>query len=163
MCRAKWREDQERDPGEDDLVFIGRGGAPLNYDWIDDQFRGVALKLHKEGLVVNGNPKSWHTHALRHSFETEASHAGVKAEIRDYFLGHVGGIRWVYNHRDEVHPEDLVKEYLRIEPYVSLEQTQTAVRKEYEDREMILIKRLAALEERVSQWAEEGGGASSAP
>lgn len=109
----------------------------------------------QQGLIDEYRPESWHTHALRHSFETEASHAGVKAEIRDFFLGHIGGIQWVYNHRDELHQDDLVKEYVKIEPYVSLNPNETTLRGEYEERERVLLKRLLALEEKVSRWASQ--------
>lgn len=98
--------------------------------------------LSESGLLENGNPSSWHTHALRHSFETEASHAGVKAEVRDFFLGHLAGIRWTYNHRDEIHPEDLRREYLRIEPYVSLSETETTLKGEFEEERMSWIKEI---------------------
>lgn len=64
----------------------------------------MALALHRQGLVSNGNPASWHSHALRHSFETESAHAKVKAEIRNFFEGHIAGIQFIYNHTDEIHP-----------------------------------------------------------
>lgn len=150
VWRQKWAEMRGRQPREKDLIFLGKGGAPMNYGWIDEKLRDTAARLFKEALVKNGNPESWHTHALRHSFETEAAHAGVKSEIRDYFLGHVGGIQWIYNHRDEIHPEDLEKEYLKIEPYVSLEPGEITIREEYEQKEKRLYDRVIRLEEQLA-------------
>lgn len=108
-------------------------------------FRDAARVLGDRGLLRNPDPSSWHPHALRHSFETEASHAGVKAEFRDYFLGHIGGIQWIYNHRDEIHPEDLAAEYSKIEPYVSLNPDQAIVRKESSEKERSILNEFLSL------------------
>lgn len=94
-------------------IFPSTSGNLMNDGWLNERMRRTTVNLMKQGLIDQYPPESWHTHALRHSFETEASHAGVKAEIRDFFLGHVTGIQWTYNYRDELHPEDLVQEYLR--------------------------------------------------
>jgi integrase len=125
--------------------------------------RDAAKALGEKGLLRNSNPESWHPHALRHSFETEASHAGVKAEFRDYFLGHVGGIQWVYNHRDEIHPEDLVAEWSRIEPYVSLNPDQAVVRRESSERERSILNEYLLLRKdfealKAEFLASRGGG-----
>ena len=93
-------------------IFPSKSGSLMSDEWLNERMRRTAVNLMKQGLIGQYPPESWHTHALRHSFETEASHAGVKAEIRDFFLGHVTGIQWIYDHRDELHPEDLVQEYL---------------------------------------------------
>ncbi|MDA4117593.1 MAG: site-specific integrase [Thaumarchaeota archaeon] len=142
-------------------VFTSKRGSHCFYGWLNTQMKRTAQRLMRQGLIAEYPLASWHSHALRHSFETEASHAGVKAEIRDFFLGHIGGIQWVYNHRDELHEDDLLKEYARIEPFVSLNPTETTLRGEYEDREKVLVKRLLALEEKVSRWASQE--APSAP
>jgi hypothetical protein len=34
-------------------------------------------------------------------------HAGVQSELVEFFMGHTKGIKWVYDDRNEVHPEDL--------------------------------------------------------
>jgi integrase len=115
----------------------------------------AARKAGTAGMLKNPDLRSWHPHALRHSFETEASHAGVKAEVRDFFLGHVSGIMWTYNHRDELHPEDLVREYEKIEPLVSLTPDEQTVRTEFQEREKTLQKRLEAAENLLAELRKE--------
>ena len=135
-----------REANPDDPVFLGkqRFQKPglMTVGYLNTVLHRTALALFKEGMVKNGDKKAWTTHKLRHSFETEASHAGVKAEVRDFFMGHMKGIQWIYNHRDEVHPEDLVQEYPKIEQYVSLKPN---VKSETGDRVRLLEKQVAFL------------------
>lgn len=116
------------------LKLMGPGNMP-DYSTVLNHLHFAARKLGEGGLLKNPRIDSWHPHALRHSFETEAAHAGVKAEVRDFFLGHLKGIQWVYNHRDELHPEDLVLEYQKVEPFVSLDYTEASLKSRYQDRE----------------------------
>lgn len=135
-----WRPLSEkrlgRKAGPDDLVFQGKpkGGETLiSGAWLNKQLQETAARLFAQGLIRNGDPKSWHTHALRHSFETEGSHGGARKEVLGYLEGHLRDIMWVYNHRDDVHPEDLDREYLeKIEPFVSLDPSAAEVRRELE-------------------------------
>jgi integrase len=121
------------------------GQAFPQYHTVLYGLKDAARRLSAKGLLKNPELASWHPHALRHSFETEASHAGVKAEIRDFFLGHIGGIQWIYNHRDEVHPDDLIKEYSKIEPFVSLNPDETVTRERYSGREKELRSEVEVL------------------
>lgn len=143
------------DSREGAYVFPSKSGNFVNDNWLNRRMRGTAMNLMKQGLIDQYPPESWHSHALRHSFETEASHAGVRAEFRDFFLGHVSGIQWIYNHRDELHPEDLVKEYLKIEPLVSLSPNEATLRNEYEQKENVLLKRLENLERLYAELKRE--------
>lgn len=113
--------------------------------WLNVCLKGAAAKLEGEELIGHYPRESWHTHALRHSFETEASHAGVRAEIRDYFMGHITGIQWTYNHRDEIHPQDLIEEYLKIEPLVSLNPTEATLKVQFASREKEIVNQLGEL------------------
>lgn len=119
------------------LRLLGERGFS-KYQTVFFHLKATARRLGEKGLLKNPELPSWRPYALRHSFETEASHAGVKAEVRDYFMGHVTGIQWVYNHRDEIHPEDLATEYRKIEPYVSLNPDGATLRSEFEKREASL-------------------------
>ncbi len=145
IWRGTWGSLQEREPTEQDYVFVSKFNRIMDPTWINSSLKRTAAALFRQGLIKNGSPASWHSHFLRHSFETEAAHAGVKAEFRDYFLGHVGGIQWIYNHRDELHPGDLVDEYRKIEPLVSLDATEAALREEFDVREQTLRAEFAAL------------------
>jgi integrase len=136
-------------------------GMPA-YNTLLDNFRSTARKLISKGMLKNQDPASYHPHALRHSFETEASHAGVKAEIRDYFMGHLGGIMWTYNHRDEIHPEDLVKEYRKIEPFVSLNETETTLREEFDTREKQMLTEYLELRRAFEELKAEFRASQSA-
>lgn len=124
------------------LRSLGARGFPA-YSTVRMGLKRSARKLGAAGLLKNPNLASWHPHALRHSFETEASHAGVKAEIRDFWLGHVAGVQWVYNHRDEIHPDDLVAEYQKVEPYLSLVPSEVVVEERFADREKLITRKLA--------------------
>lgn len=150
----KWADLQKKRPNPEDLVFMGKGG-PMSVGNLNEALRRMALRLARQGLVRNANPQSWHSHYLRHSFETEAAHAGVPKEVRGFFEGHVTDIAWVYNHTDAIHEEDLVSAYLKLEPYVSLDQTEATMKRDYEEKERVLLRRLAALEERVSRMTAE--------
>jgi integrase len=163
IWRAKWAEDVGREPRAEDLIFLGKREVPMAPSWLNERFRLTALRLHKQGLVKNGSPGSWHVYALRHSFETEASHARVPSEIRDFLLGHLRGIQWVYNHRDQLYPEDVEREYAKMEPYVSLEPDKLTVRTEFEEREKSLLKRLEAAENLLEQLKQELSSSPAAP
>jgi len=131
------------------LRLLGTAGMP-NYSSLLDHLHMAARNLALSGALENGNIASWHPHAFGHSFETEASHAGVKSEIRDYFMSHIGGIQYLYNHRHELHPEDLVEAYRNLEPFLSLNPTQAIVEGRFAEREKTLRDefegRLARLE-----------------
>jgi len=155
LWRELWKENVGREPRPDDLVFLGKRSRRMDQRRLNLVLKKAALPLARQGAVRNATPQSWHVHYLRHSFETEASHAGVRGEIRDYFMGHLDGIMWTYNHRDEIHPEDLVKEYLRIELYLSLEPGRQTVEAEFEEREKSLIKRIERAEALLAELKSE--------
>ena len=106
VWRGLWSELQGREPSPEDPIFLGKRGSYLTADWLNKRVRRTATNLLRQGVITNGEPRSWHSHALRHSFRTEASHAGVKTEVSEFFLGHLGGINYVYNHRDHLRLPD---------------------------------------------------------
>lgn len=127
------------------MKTVGARGFP-RYDSLADQFRDAAMKLGGKGLLKNPDRRSWHIHALRHSFSTECKAARVDNEIREFFLGHVGGIAYVYQHQ-EVHEGDILAEYEKVEPFVSLDANEASIRKEFESREKELRSEFEALRE----------------
>ena len=133
------------------LELIEERGFPT-YPTLLKSFHRAALRLGKRGLLKNPDLTSWHPHALRHSFSTECSHAGVKPEVREFLMGHISGIAWVYQH-PELHERDLVEEYSKVEPYVSLNPSvivaEERVRVEFEAR-------LARLERELQEYARKG-------
>jgi integrase len=151
IWRQKWVEDLERDPAPADLVFSGKRHGPMSPGWLNACFKESAVRLHKQGLVSNGDSDSWHVYALRHSFSTECAHAEVNREVREFWMGHVSAISWVYQH-PELHEEDFVREYSKVEPYLSLNPTEVVtearVRAEFEDR-------LQRLEHQIQEYASK--------
>jgi hypothetical protein len=124
---------------------MGKGGR-IHRGYLNARFRETALAMHRQGLVKNGNPDSWHNHFLRASFDTEGSHAGVPKEIRGFFEGHVKDISWVYNRSDEIHEGDNQKWYRQIEPLVSLEPDKASMQAEFEVREKSFLSRVERAE-----------------
>lgn len=163
IWREEWKSLNSRDPHLQDLVFLGKAGRPVDFSWLNERMRRMALRLSAQGLIKNGNPRSWHSHSLRHNFRSEAAHAGIKSEIAEFLMGHIGGIVYVYNHRDELHPDDLVKEYLKVEPFVSLDYTETALRQEYESREETLLRKVLKLEKDYESLKREVLSGRQAP
>ncbi len=151
--------------GVDLLKTVGGRGFPT-YEYLGDQFRAAAAKLGAKGLLKNPDRRSWHIHALRHSFSTECSHARVIPEVREFFLGHVGGISFVYQHQ-EIHEEDILAEYAKLEPLVSLNPDEASIRRGFETREKEIRTEFEALrknfEDLQARVLSSGNGGSSRP
>jgi integrase len=152
LWRQKCAERDGSNLSPDGFVFSGKGGGGANAWWLDYQLKQTASRLFKEELVKNGDPESWHSHALRHSFSTECSRAGVKPEVRECMMGHLQGIAWVYQHPD-LHEEDLEKEYAKVEPFVSLSQTEAVLKGEFEEERRNWIIEIQDLKRQVARLA----------
>lgn len=148
IWRENWVEYVGREPAPEDYVLVGKSlhesGQIAKLRTLDDHnlnnsMKRAAIKLFKQGLVKNGQPRAWHSHALRHSFETQASHARVSNEIRNFFEGHSNGITAIYNHRAEIFESDLASEYLKIEPLVSLNPDRVTLQAEFGSREKQML------------------------
>ena len=137
------------------LKVVGESGFS-GYPTVLKSMHRAAMRLGREGLLRNPDMASWHPHALRHSFSTECSHAGVKPEVREFFLGHVSGISWVYLH-PEIHEADILEEYRKVEPYVSLDYTEAALRGEYDEREEGVLRELLDLRRKVDRLLGQNG------
>lgn len=134
IWRETWVRDMGKEPTPEDLVFYGRKYGPMSPGYLNSEFKETAMILHKQGLVSNGDPGAWHNYTLRHSYKSESEHAGARSGIVEYFMGHTAGISWVYNHRDELHPEDFEAEYLKIEPHLSLNPSEIEVERKVSAR-----------------------------
>src|SRR5207237_4452969 len=129
-------------PQPDDVVFVGKIGKGMSLGWINEQFRSMAMKLARQGLVENGSPQSWHSHMLRHSFKTESEHVGIKSGVVEFWMGHSGGIAQVYDNRDEVHAQDFIEAYKKLEPHLSLDYTEAVMTEQFESREKTLLSKI---------------------
>jgi integrase len=138
LWRGRWAELIGREPGPEDLVFLGKFKGPLDRAWLNVSLKRMAKRLSERGLISNGHPASWHTHYLRHSFKTEGEHAKVQSGLIEYFMGHLEGISWVYDNRDQVHEQDFSEAYTRLEPYVSLDFNEATAKEEMKNREKLL-------------------------
>ena len=112
------------------------------------------FQLGSQGLLKNPNPGSWHPHNLRHSFSTECSHVGVKPEVREFFMGHISGISWVYQH-PELHEADILAEWRKVHPYVSLDYTEVALRDEFSERERSMVSEIVDLKRLYEELKRE--------
>jgi integrase len=154
LWRERWVELAAREPHPDELVFISKGGRKMDYGWLNRQMRKTALRLARQKLVQNGDPASCHSHALRHSFKGEAEHAGIKSGMVEFFMGHTTGLNWVYDNRDEVHQEDFLEAYRKLEPHISLDYTQSVLTEQFEEERKSWITEIAALRAEISRLAE---------
>ncbi len=160
LWREKWEELVGRPPQPDDLVFMGKRRKGMELAWINAQFKSTALKMARQGLVENDSAGSWHSHMLRHSFKTESEHAGIKSGIAEFWMGHSGGIAQVYDNRDEVHEQDFIEAYKKLEPHVSLDCTETVMTERFDEERKSWISEIASLRQEVARLA---GLSSQAP
>ena len=120
IWRQKWAQNLGREPTPGDLIFFNKKRkehqehGPLSPGWLNECFKETAMKLHREGLISNGERDCWHVYALRHSFKTEAEHAGMKSGIVEFLMGHNKGIAWTYDNKDQLHPSDLSRSTRRL-------------------------------------------------
>jgi integrase len=154
IWREEWKAAIGREPMKDDLIFLGKKRrfspehGPVSPGWLNQCFKETGKRLYAEGLVKNGTPDDWHIYQLRHSFSTECSHAEVKAEVREFWMGHISAISWVYQH-PELHEQDFVDEYRKVEPYVSLSQSERAIEERVKSQ---FEARLAGLEAQMQEY-----------
>jgi integrase len=166
IWRQKWTQNLGREPTPGDLIFFNKKRkereehGPLSPGWLNECFKETAMKLHREGLISNGARDCWHIYALRHSFKTEAEHAGVKSGVVEFLMGHNKGISWTYDNRDQLHPGDFEEEYAKVEPFLSLDYTEALSKREIEARNEEVMKLIRELQAKVdwltSQQASSG-------
>lgn len=105
--KERWKAWIRREPLPEELVFLSKRRKPLTPIWVNRVFKETVVRLANQGLVSRSNPASWHSHSLRHSFKTQGKCARMPSDFVELWMGHDGGIRRVYDDRDQVHAEDL--------------------------------------------------------
>ena len=154
----RFRKIGGRRTAPSDLVSFGKRHGGMSPGWINTCFKKGAMRLHRQGLVAQGDPDSLHVYALRHS-STECAHAEVNREVREFWMGHFSAISWVYQH-PELHEEDFIQEYSKVEPYLSLNPSEVLaearVRAEFEDR-------LSPLERQIQEYASPSAQVDALP
>jgi integrase len=128
--RAEQLKKLGREPSGDGLVLVGKDSRPVDYGWLRLTLKRKVRQLAAAGLVEHVDLSSWHPHNFRKSFRTEAAHAGVAMDTVEFWMGHDRGVIAIYNRSDEVHEEDFRTEYRKLEPFVSLDCTETTIRGE---------------------------------
>ncbi|MDG6919370.1 MAG: hypothetical protein JRN62_08050 [Nitrososphaerota archaeon] len=146
--RKKHRKRYATFLGAESVQHLRLSPTMPEYTSVRLRFREAARKLGAAGLLKNSDLRSWHPHALRHSFSTECSHAGVKPEVREFLMGHISGVAWVYQHPD-LHEGDIVAEYRKVEPFVSISPDKAAMEGEFSERERSLLDELVNLKAKV--------------
>ena len=117
--RGRWVEQLGREPEADDLVLLGKGNQPVDVGWLRNCLKRTVRQLSSAGMLQNRDLRSWHHHTFRKAFRTACSHAKVKSDFSEFWLGHDMGVKAVYDRADEVHEADFRAEYEKVEPYVS--------------------------------------------
>ncbi|MDG7007110.1 MAG: hypothetical protein JRN06_02560 [Nitrososphaerota archaeon] len=148
--------------GAESIQHLRLSSVMPEYTTVRLHLREAARKLGTAGLLKNPDLRSWHPHALRHSFSTECKHAKVDNEMREYFEGHVSGVKFVYQH-PELHEEDFVKEYRKVEPFVSINPDRAAIEGEFAEREKSLLSRVERAESLLAELRKELGVPQTAP
>jgi len=64
--------------------------------------------------LIETDAHPFHPHALRALFKTEASHIGIPEELSEFWMGHAGGIKAVYDKRGTIHFEDHLTNYKKL-------------------------------------------------
>jgi integrase len=77
VWKERWKEWIHREPLPEELVFLSKRKKPLRADWVNHTLKQTARKLADQGLIKARDLRAWHSHSLRHSFRTQAGHAGV--------------------------------------------------------------------------------------
>ncbi|MDA4118662.1 MAG: hypothetical protein OK455_09995 [Thaumarchaeota archaeon] len=69
-------------------------------------------------------------------------------------MGHNNGIGWVYDNRDQVHQEDFVEAYKKLEPHVSLDYNEIAAKEESEKNERAMMELIRDLQRQVAEMKQ---------
>jgi integrase len=157
---GEWVRLYGRDPRPDDMIFPGKQGTGVSYQYLNGRLRVAAMNLAAKGMVKNWNPSSWHSHMLRHSFKTEGEHAKVDSSFIEYMMGHEQGIAKVYDNRSEIYEGDLVEAYKKMEPALSLDYNEAVASRQGEETSKEMLKLIIDLQRQVAEM-KKGQQASS--
>jgi hypothetical protein len=76
-------------------------------------------------------------------------------------MGHLSGISWVYQH-PELHRDDMIAEYRKVEPYLSLDYNEAVAREEKEETGKEMLKIIMELQKRIASLESRGQAPSDA-
>ncbi|MEM2931141.1 MAG: site-specific integrase [Thermoproteota archaeon] len=94
---------------------------PLFRFSVDSLQRTASIYAQTHGFAQNkardvGWRQPFHIYAMRKLFATLATEAaGMPERYVEYFLGHKGGVKEIYNRKEELYPQKFLKHYLRLQ------------------------------------------------
>ena len=152
--RTRWVEKARREPTTTDFVLIGHGAKPADTATLREILKDTVASLAAGGLLKNPDPHSWGFHALRKAFRTECRHAKITSDFAEFWLGHDLGVKVVYDRADQLHEADFVAEYMKVEPYVSIDFNETTLREQFDEERKTWIMEIVSLREEVRHYVQ---------
>jgi len=151
-CRKQLVEENPRLKGEN-LTPEWQEGQPFfisNFGnaYSDKDYRS-AIQNYKKQLGFGGRQLT--PHNFRDVFKTLCSHAGVDDKISEFFIGHSLD-SYGYNQLASMFPEDIVKEYKKVEPelnFISKGRATTKELKELQQKVEVDAERISELNRSV--------------
>lgn len=110
----RYVEQERADAGDDEPLFVKEDGDPLNTHGLSENFRAAAERM---GYARKGQSNPFRLKRLRHAFREACSAAHIDQGYAEAFMGHSSGVSASYLERGE---GSFLREYVRIEPYVTL-------------------------------------------
>lgn len=162
---GEWTRLYGREPLPGDMVFPGKQGSGVGHQYLNARLKATAMNLAAKKMVKNGNPSSWHSHMLRHSFKTEGEHAKVDSSLIEFMMGHEQGIEAVYDNRSEVYEADFIEAYKRMEPALSLDYNEAVANRRSEETSKEMLKLIIDLQRQVAEMKSQqaSSGAQGPP
>jgi len=110
----RYVEQERTDAGHKDALFVKEDGDPMTVQALRDNFRCAAERM---GYARKGESNPFRPKRLRHAFREACSVAQIDQGYAEAFMGHSSGVSASYLEKGE---GSFLREYLRIEPYVTL-------------------------------------------
>ncbi|MBA7610665.1 hypothetical protein ES703_17877 [subsurface metagenome] len=110
----RYIEQERADAGHKEALFVKENGAPLTVQALRDNFRSAAERM---GYARTGESNPFRPKRLRHAFREACSVAQIDQGYAEAFMGHSSGVSASYLEKGE---GSFLREYIRIEPYLTL-------------------------------------------